>query len=117
MKKIVIGALLLLAAHAWAASEPNPADYTTKVHVSASRIVVEVLNGLALDYQVLSVVIGAKKYELKAGPIKNGLLILGDYNAKLVQDEHKTAYDSQQEYEFLFNDNKVRKFEVVGQIE
>ncbi|MGB8583846.1 MAG: hypothetical protein WCD47_23730 [Candidatus Sulfotelmatobacter sp.] len=117
MKKIVLGTLLFLAAHAWCASDPNPAEYTTKVHVSSSRLVVEVPNGLPLDYQVLNVVIDAKKYELKSGPVKNVLLLLGDYKAKLIQDEHKTTYDSLQVYEFLFPDNKVRKFEVVGQIE
>jgi hypothetical protein len=117
MKKIMIGTLLFLVAHAWAASEPNPSDYTTKVHVSSSRLVVEVPNGLPLDYQVLDVVIDAKKYELKSGPVKNVVLVPGDYKAKLIQDEHKTTYDSLQVYEFLFPDNKVRRFEVVGQIE
>jgi len=56
--------------------------------------VVEVPNGVALDYQVLNVVINGKKYELMSSSVKNVLLALGDYKAKLVQDEHKTAYDS-----------------------
>ena len=45
------------------------------------------------------------------------LLVLGDYKAKLVKDEHRTTYDSYQVYEFLFPDGKTRKFQVVGQIE
>ena len=70
-----------------------------------------------LEYQVLNVVINGKKYELMSSSVKNVLLALGDYKAKLVQDEHKTAYDSLQVYEFLFPDRRVRKFEVVGQME
>ena len=65
----------------------------------------------------MNVVINGKKYELMSGSIKNLVLALGDYKAKLVQDEHKNAYDSLQVYEFLFADKKTRKFEVVGQME
>jgi len=117
MKKVTLVFLLLFATFTWAAAEPNPEEYTTNVHVSSSRVVVEVPNGVALDYQVLNVVINGKKYELMSGSVKNVLLALGDYKAKLVQDEHKTAYDSFQIYEFLFSDKKTRKFEVVGQTE
>jgi hypothetical protein len=106
--------LLLFATFAWAAAEPNPEEYTTNVHVSSSRLVVEVPNGIALDYQALNVVINGEKYELMSGSVKNVLLAVGDYKAKLVQDEHKAAYDSLQVYEFLFADRKTRKFEVVG---
>ena len=64
MKKIAVAFLLLFATFVWAAADPNPAEYTTNVHVSSSRLVVEVPNGIALDYQVLNVVIKGKKYEL-----------------------------------------------------
>ena len=94
MKKIAVAFLLLFATFAWAAADPNPAEYTTNVHVSSSLLVVEVPNGVALDYQVLNVVINGKKYELMSSSVKNVLLAIGDYKAKLVQDEHKTAYDS-----------------------
>jgi hypothetical protein len=65
----------------------------------------------------LSVVIHSKKYELRSEVAINRLLALGDYKAKLVQDERKTTYDSVQVYEFLFADKKTRKFDVVGQTE
>src|ERR1700719_1408363 len=117
MKKGTLIFLLSFATFAWAAAEPNPAEYTTNVHVNSSRVVVEVPNGVALDYQVLNVVINGKKYELMSGSVKNVVLALGEYKAKLVQDEHKTAYDSLQVYEFLFADKKTRRFEVVGQTE
>ena len=42
------------------------------------------------------------------------LLIPLDYKARLVQDVHKTGYESSQAYEFLFSDKKTIKFAVVG---
>jgi hypothetical protein len=64
----------------------------------------------------LNVVIDGKKYELRAYGV-NKLLSLGDYKAKIARDERKNGYDSVQFYEFLFPDQKVRRFEVVGQTE
>ena len=111
MKKLAIAVLLLFSALAWAGGEPNPADYTINVHVSSSRMV---LQGDAISFnQELNTTIDGKKYELRCSSI-NALLALGDYKAKLVRDDHRTAYDSYRVYEFLFPDNKTRKFEVVG---
>jgi len=117
VKKITVAILLLLFACTWAGSkpnptEPNPADYTTTVHVSACHLSFVSLSTL----QNLDVVINGKAYQLQA--ISNdGVLALGDYKAKLVQDVHKTAFESSQTYEFLFSDMKVRKFSVIGQSE
>ncbi len=118
MKKIAVAVLpLLLSAYVWGASkpnptEPNPADYAITVHVSACHLSFVSLTTL----QNLDVVINGKAYELQA--ISNdGVLALGDYKAKLVQDVHKTAYESSLTYEFLFTDTKVRKFSVIGQTE
>lgn len=114
MKKLALTMLLMLSSIAWAAGDPNPADYTVNVHVSSSKMVVEA-NSVVVD-QELEVLINGRKYELRAsGP--NALLALGDYKAKLVRDDHRTPYDSYQVYEFLFADKKTRKFEVVGQWE
>jgi hypothetical protein len=45
-------------------------------------------------------------------------LALGDYKAKLVQAERKTAsYEPSRAYEFLLPDNTTRKFTVVRLIE
>jgi hypothetical protein len=110
MKKFVLAILLLCSALAWAGSEPNPA-YTVKVHVSSSRMAFE---GEGKPFsQRLDVTIDGKKYELRS-PSVNALLALGDYKARLVRNDHRTTYDSFQVYEFLFPDNKTRKFEVVG---
>jgi hypothetical protein len=118
VKKITVAVLpLLLSVYAWGGprpnmAEPNPADYTITVHVSACHLSFVSLNAL----QNLDVVINGNKYELQAVS-NDGVLALGDYKAKLVQDLHKTAYESSQTYEFLFSDMKVRKFSVIGQTE
>lgn len=114
MKKITLGILLLFSAIVWAGTNPNPAEYSVNVHVSVSRVASD---GVYIGYQRLNVVIDGKKYELESEIRPGTLLALGDYKAKLVQDEHKTAYDSRQAYEFLFPDQKTRKFDVVGQTE
>ncbi len=111
---LVTVVLLMLSAMAWAGTEPNPADYTINVHVSSSRMVLE--GEANASSQKLSVTINEKKYELRCLGV-NALLALGDYKAKLVRNDHRTAYDSYQVYEFLFPDNKTRKFEVVGVME
>lgn len=110
MKKLAL-VVLLFSAFAWAA-DPDPAAYTVNVHVSSSRMVIE-FDSIA-HRQKLSVVIDGKKYELESDVAVNMLLALGDYKARLVEDDHKNAYDSFQIYEFLFPDKKARKFWVVG---
>lgn len=106
MKTAALFVLLLLATLAPAA--PAPDEYSINVHVTSSYFVGGV--------QELDVVINAKKYQLLGGA-KGGLIGLGDYKAKLDKDEHPTAYESAQEYQFLFPDNKTRKFAVIGQSE
>ena len=101
-------AILLLSIVASAAS-PKPADYTITVHVSASGLVRE-----GHGAQDLEVVIDGKKYEPQSDLGVGDLLALGDYKAKLVQNDHDTDYDSHQAYEFLFPDKKTRRFDVVG---
>ena len=113
MKKITLAVLLLLSAFAWAQSA-NSAGYTINVHVSSSRMIV--VGRAIVHQQELNVVIDGKKYELLSGA-ESSLLALGEYKAKLVKDEHRTTYDSLQVYEFLFPDQKTRKFLVVGQTE
>jgi hypothetical protein len=112
MKKIALVVLLLLPAFAWA--DPNPVDYTIDVHVSSSHLDVDQGGKITTVTQRLEVTIGGKKYELEA--TRNGakLLALGDYKARLVQDQHKTSYESWQIYEFLFPDKKTGQYAVVG---
>ncbi len=113
MKKTTLAVLLLFSMLAWAGEAPNPADYTVNVHVIRSRMVPDGGN----YFQKLNVVIDGKKYELRSYSVSFMLLALGDYKAKLVKDDHKGTYDSYKIYEFLFPDQKTRKFTVVGQTE
>ena len=122
MKKIAV-LFLLLSALSYAG--PTNDEYSISVHVVSSRWAMEpaILNG-PQPIERLKVVIDGKKYELAApAPLRANLqagvtlLALGDYKAKLVQDVHKTAYESSQAYEFQFSDKKTRKFFVVGQSE
>jgi|SRR5271165_2151212 len=110
MKKAALFVLLLLATLAPAA--PAPEEYSINVHVSRAHLV-DVGGGVTMW---LDATIDGKKYELDTG-FNGYLLVLGDYKAKLVKDEHKTAYESAREYEFLFLDKKTRKFMVRGQSE
>jgi hypothetical protein len=109
MKRATLFVLLLLATLAPAA--PAPDDYSINVRVTSSYNIYAGPGTNGLD-----VVINAKKYQL-AGFTRGGLLALGEYKAKLVKDQHQTAYESTQEYEFLFPDNKTSKFTVIGQSE
>lgn len=105
MKKFLAVVVLLFSAFAWAESDPNPTDYTLKIHVSSSRITEH--NSLRL-----TATIDGKKIELSSvGP---ALVVPGDYKAKLIRDDHKHAYDFYQVYEFLFPDGKTRKYYLVG---
>ena len=122
MKKAVLFVLLLFGTLTLAA--PNPNEYCINVHVNSSfwGMAASLLSGLQ-PVQRLAVTIDGKKYELEAPATRANpnagvtLLALGDYKAKLVQDVHKTTYESSQAYEFLFPDQKTRKFFVVGQTE
>lgn len=122
MKKI---ALVVLLFSTFALAAPYPDEYSVKIHVISSHWVMEpaILVGPEA-VQRPNVIIDGKKYDLEAASTKRAnrevgvtLLALGDYKAKLVQDEHRTTYESSQAYEFLFPDNKTRKFFVVGQTE
>ncbi len=121
MKKTALLIPLLLATLSWAA--PNPNEYSVNIHVSSSRWVMAPAIFGPKAHQKLDVIIDGKKFELEASTLKADLeagvtlLALGDYKAKLVQDQRKTAYESSQAYEFLLPDGKTRKFIVVGQTE
>ncbi len=123
MKITALFVLLLLATFSWAAT--NSEEYSINVHVSSSswRMAPSILSTYE-PVQRLAVTMDGKKYELEAAaPLRANreagvtLLALGDYKAKLVQDVHRTTYESSQAYEFLFPDKKNRKFFVVGESE
>jgi len=108
MRKVAIAIVLLCSALAWAGKAPVPADYNINVHVISSRL--GDANG---SRPRLNAIIDGKKCVLQGSPTLS-LLAPGDYKAKLVKDEHKTAYDSYRVYEFLFPDLKTRQYYLVG---
>jgi hypothetical protein len=113
MKKTTLLFVLLFAGLAPAAQ--NADEYSTNVHVSSARTSL-VPNAVGPLQQQLNVTINSKKYELSA--LSDGsLLALGDYKARLVRDDHKTAYEAFQTYELLLPDQKTVKFNVTGQSE
>jgi hypothetical protein len=107
MKKFVLVVLLLYSALAPASKDPVPAEYNINVHVIESR-----LSGGG-SWPSLIAMIDGRKCELEGGATL-ALLAPGAYKAKLVKDEHKTAYDSYRVYEFLFPDMKTREYHLVG---
>ena len=116
MKQALCAFLLSFSMFGWAAPQGQPAEYNINVHVSASRMVLE--GDSTLHHQYLNVMIDGKRYELHSIGGPQALLILGDYKARLVTDEHgKGGYDWWQVYEFRFSDKKTRRFLVVGQLE
>lgn len=108
MKRITFAVLLLCSAIAF--GQPNPADYTITVHVTASKIR-RPINKAGQAGQQIQVVIEGKKYELQG--LSDGVLALGDYKAKL-KEFHRNSYDIYQTYEFLMPDGKTRNFTLTG---
>lgn len=106
-------------AHA-ADAKNNPADYSLTVHISASAYATP---AVTLD-EIITATIDGKHYQL-VGPTSsarsfmhgNGLINPGDYRGKLSVDEHKTSYESIQQFEILFPDGTTRKFGVIAQSE
>jgi hypothetical protein len=91
---------------------PTPEDYPVNIHVYESHL----QSPFAGSIQLLDVTIDGKKYELSA-PGDSFLLAVGDYKARVVKDDHRTAYESNRIYELVFTDKKTRKFTVVGEFE
>lgn len=108
--------LLLFSNSLWAATPSKPAEYTITVHVTASRVIKH--SESAPRYQHLDVTIDGKRYEVESELAIGDVLLLGDYKARLVTDDHgRGDYDSRQVYEFQFPDKKTREYRVVARLE
>ena len=115
MKKISLFIVIVLAALVSAAQSLD--DHPITVHVSSARSILVPAGSIgAVQYQQLSVIINGKRFELSAKS-DGSLLTLGDYKVRLVENTHKTSYESLQTYEFLFSDGKMATFTVTGQSE
>ena len=124
MKKILFSLLLLCVPSAFAS--PNPAEFTETVHVTSSHLVINPAGHNLIPYQQLNVIVGGKKYELfgdsinavsdgLAAPV--GLLPIGDYKAKLIQENMNPGYLIFRSYKLLLPDGKTVTLRVIGQDE
>jgi hypothetical protein len=94
------------------AEKPNAADYTVMVHISASHLKTECVNGNCSNLLYADAVLNGKKVKLsgEAVIVKKTLMLIspGNYTAKLAKDIHNS--DSSlfnQEYYLLLPDNTV----------
>jgi len=115
-------ALVFVALLSIPASAQKGASYPVKVHVSASRIgydcAVSRGNTACESVQQLTAVVDGVKYELESETIlPRGVVALGDYQAKLLEDEQKPTHEFKRAYELMFPDGSTRKFRVIGQTE
>jgi hypothetical protein len=120
MKKVMLALLLLAPSLACAEkSQPNPADYTIKVHIKSSRLVYIGSGTNTQAVEDLMVQIDGKTYELTNAASRNSVLRLGDYQAKTIKVKGQTqrAYEDGTVYEFLLPDGSTRNFYVAGEFE
>jgi hypothetical protein len=116
MKTLFLILGLLLSGWLFGAAPAKQPEFNINVHVSESRTVNH--SESSPHYQYLKVTIDGRKYELESILGVRGLLALGDYRARLSEDEHENGdHDFQQVYEFQFSDKRTREFLVVGQLE
>ena len=110
MSKRVLLVLIAVAVPACAkTAKPADTDHNITVHVSSSRLIYH--QGWN---QLLETTIDGKKYELEA--LEHfGVLRIGDYKARISEENTKRPYEYNRKYEFLFPDGTVRSFMVVGE--
>jgi len=127
MKKVLVALLLFVPALTWAEKPtPNLADYAVGVHVQSSRLITQcgmVTGGSNLCYQgqQLEVLIDGKRLELQGGfgigKSAPKLLRVGDYKAKVVNEDTSLTYEYSRTYEFIFPDGKTAQYLVVYETE
>jgi hypothetical protein len=119
MKKFtVVLFLVLCSAFVRAEEKPNPADFTVKVHISASSIPNFDLNELTV--MSAEATLNGRKIKLSGRAVllnnngqtkfaSNAMLIApGDYQARLVKDVHNSDSTAiHQEYDLLLTDGVV----------
>jgi hypothetical protein len=107
MRKLTIVLLLVFcSAFAHARQKPNPADFTIKVHISATHFLVSPSTTYML---YADAILNGKKLQLagRAALIQNNYLLIapGDYPVRLIKDVHNSDGTAiHQEYELLLTD-------------
>jgi len=63
----------------------------------------------------LAAVIDGRHFELEGSKVRSAILMLGDYKARLITDEHSKPYLYQTVYELQYPDGSTEKFSVIGE--
>jgi len=65
----------------------------------------------------LTALVGGRHFELEGSKKRTpeSILVLGDYKAKLITDEHSKPYLSETVYELQYPDGSTEKFLVVSE--
>jgi len=112
----LVAATFSMTACTSSAHAADSKDFPIKVHVSSSEL--KFTGGLI--YQINSVLIDGKKYELEHHNKLTGIVFPlhpGDYQARIVKNEEGDEGQFEREYEILFADGKTLKYRVVGEFE
>jgi hypothetical protein len=130
MKKALFLILLLPCTPAWAQKAPNPADYTTVVHVQSSHLFADCRDSWGMSNpgglgkashcgikQQLNVVINGKKYELNSREDSDFVLRTGDYKAKGWENVPAELSEYHMEVELLLPEGRTHTYRVVGESE
>jgi hypothetical protein len=114
MRCITLALLLLTPSAVFAASKPDPADFTVTVHVIASSARVQNGVGVVSATQVLETTIDNQPVELTG--YSAGVLPLGDYKARIATSIHgphnPNSYDIYKGYDLLMPDGTARTYTV-----
>lgn len=124
---VIILSIVLVCPHGalGADAKNDPSQFPLAVHVSGSSYAPSYdFSVFSSIQEIVSATINRTHYRL-IGPTSsartflrgNGLINPGDYHARLTTDEHKTAYESLQQFEILFPDGSTRRFNVIAQSE
>jgi hypothetical protein len=104
--------------------KPGPEEYTITVHVRSSRLTTECSSdphgSSCQTLEELKVLIDGKKHKLTGqfGTFeKPRVLRVGEYKARLVNEDAERPYEYTRTYEFRFSDGRTRRFTVEGESE
>jgi hypothetical protein len=114
MKSLALALLLIAPATAFAATKPNPADFTVTIHVTSSASEFRYDGTLVEFLQILETTIDGQPFQLTGNSA--GVLALGDYKARISTTVHgphnPNSYDIYKGYDLLMPDGTARTYSV-----
>jgi hypothetical protein len=117
MRSIALTVLLLAPSAIFAATKPDPADFTVTVHVISSESTYVSCDVPVTYYQVLDAVVDGQQLRMQSGTtLSYGVLALGDYKARkspsVRSPKWATAADVFEAYDLLMPDGTARTYRV-----